>query len=177
MQLRNIWMFSTCLTFFTSFVFAAPPFEILRSCIDNKPYNEKIEYTRLDGDGVAEKSMDGCEQQYDRLIDGHAFGTLSCNEKFYFVINDQKIDPKLAENYSINPEIQPGGEFSSSVWYKIDYENRSYLCIFSSLSDHGVGGAYNQYYIVENAFDNKLIPKLFYYFLDKDVVPIGSKTL
>jgi hypothetical protein len=48
---------------------------------------------------------------------------------------------------------------------------------FSSLSEHGIGAAYNQYYLVENAFDNHLTPKLYYYFLDKDVVPIESKTL
>lgn len=176
MQL-NIFTVLVLFTVLSKLAFALPSFEIIRTCIDNAPYNEKIKYTRLDGGGVTEQPIKGCENQYHRLIDGHTYGTLTCNEKFYFIINDKKIDPGLAENYSMNPEIKPGVEFTSSLWYKIEYENKSYLCVFSSLSQHGIGSAYNQYYLVENVFDNHLIPKLYYYFRDKDVVPIGSKTL
>lgn len=174
MRLKNF-----LLTIFTIFInptfAAAPPFEVLRSCIDINPYNDQIVIKRLEGAGMAEKSMEGCEDQYDRLIDGHVFGTLTCNEKFYFVINDKKYDPELAKNYSINPEIKPGVEFSKEIWYKIDYEKKAYLCIYASLSDSGIGAAYNQYYIIENAFDKN--PELYYYFFEKNIVPITSKTL
>ena len=176
MQLNFFFVF-IMVTIFSKLTFALPSFEILRTCMVNTPYNEEIKYIKLEGGGVPDQPMQGCENQYHRLIDGHAFGTLTCNEKFYFIINDKKNDPSLAENYSINPEINPGVEFTSSSWYKIEFKNKLYLCIFSSLSQHGIGAAYNQYYIVENAFDKNLAPKLYYYFLDKNVVPIGSKTL
>ncbi|MBJ15338.1 MAG: hypothetical protein CMF38_01700 [Legionellaceae bacterium] len=45
------------------------------------------------------------------------------------------------------------------------------------LAEQGIGATYEQYYIVENAFDLNSIPEIYFYFLNKDVVPIGSKTL
>ena len=178
MQLNMNLIKILVLTIYANLSFSAPSFEVLRSCMDNKSYNDKIALTMLDGDGVAEKSLVGCQDQYDRIIDNHSYGTLTCNEKFYFIINDKQIDPELSENYSINPEIKPGEEFTHrAIWYKIDFQKNSYLCIRAPLSEHGIGASYNQYYLVENAFDKKLSPKLYYYFFDKDIVPIGSKTL
>ena len=88
------------------------------------------------------------------------------------------MDPEKAINHSMNPEIKPGVEFTtSSLWYKINFENQDYLCIYAPLSEQGVGASHNQYYIIENAFDAKLEPKLYYYFLDKNIVPITSSTL
>ena len=56
-------------------------------------------------------------------------------------------------NMSINTEIDPGILIpDTSLWYKIDYENKSYLCINGPLSQSGVGMATGQYYIIENAF-------------------------
>jgi len=79
---------------------------------------------------------------------------------------------------SINPEIKPGTFFTPrAIWYKIDRGKQSYLCIFAPLAEQSVGSAYNQYYIVENAFDVNLNPVLYFYFLDKNIAPITSKTL
>ena len=157
---------------------AIPPFQVLRTCIDNKPFENRGKITRINGEGYADKSLEGCEEQHDRRINGNVYGTLRCNDKFYLIINDKKIDPELAENRSINPEIMPGVEFTTrSLWYKIVFENNEYLCILAPLAEQGVGSAHNQYYIIENAFDNKLQPKLYFYFLDKNIAPITSKTL
>jgi hypothetical protein len=157
---------------------AAPPFQILRTCMDINPYNNKVKMTRLDGEGYADHSLQGCQDQYDRSINGHIYGSLTCNDKFYLIINDKKVDPEKARNMSINPEIQPGVEFTTrALWYKIDYENKEYLCILAPLSEQGVGSAHNQYYIIENAFDNKLNSELYFYFFDKNIAPITSKTL
>ena len=165
----------------SSFIYpclAVPPFQILRTCMDIKPYDDKVKMTRLDRDGYADSSLEDCQDQYDRSINGHIYGTLTCHDKFYFIIKDKKIDPEKAKNMSINPEIKPGVEFTTrALWYKIDYENKEYLCILAPLAEQGVGSAHNQYYIIENAFDKKLNPELYFYFLDKNIAPITSKTL
>tara|TARA_Y100001968_G_C19451616_1_gene769078 strand:- start:7621 stop:8145 length:525 start_codon:yes stop_codon:yes gene_type:complete len=162
---------------FVQSVYANPLYEVLQTCIKGTPYNHKMTIQEIEGVGPADKPLDGCENQYDRIFQGKAFGVLTCNENFYFIINDRKVNPRHAQNYSINPEIKPGVEFTSSIWYRIEYKKRAYLCIFSSLSEHGVGAAYNQYYLVENAFSSDINPKLYYYFFDKNIVPIDSKTL
>ena len=178
MQIIKILFSILLLSSITIPCLAIPPFQVLRTCIDNEPFEKRSTITEIEGDGYAAKSLDGCEDQYDRTINGHTYGTLRCNDKFYVIINDKKIDPELAENRSINPEIMPGVEFTTrSLWYKIGFENKEYLCILAPLAEQGVGSAHNQYYIIENAFDNKLQPKLYFYFLDKNIAPITSKTL
>jgi len=178
MQIVKMLVASLIFMSFTNPILAAPPFQILQTCMNGEPYNNKIVINELDGEGLAERSMDGCKDQYHRIFNGHAFGTLKCNQKFYLVINDKKINPELAENMSINPEIKPGTFFTPrALWYKIDIEEQSYLCIFAPIAEQGVGASYNQYYIIENAFNVDLKPKLYFYFLDKNITPITSKTL
>ncbi|MGL5741581.1 MAG: hypothetical protein ACRCXC_03020 [Legionella sp.] len=166
------------LTSITITCFAVPPFQILRTCIDGQPFEDMVAITRIDGDGYADKSMDGCEEQHDRSIDGHIYGTLMCHDKFYFIIRDKKIDPEKEVNKSINPEINPGVWFTTrSLWYRIALENKEYLCIRAPLSEQGVGAAHNQYYIIENAFDASLAPKVYFYFLEENIAPITSPHL
>lgn len=156
---------------------ALPPIPVLRTCVDNEPYNEQVSMSELDGNGFADKSLAGCEDQYDREVNGHLYGTLNCNNKFYLLVNDKKIDPSLAKNMSINPEIKPGDEFTiRSIWYKIDFEKKEYICILAPLSEAGVGSSSKQFYIIEQAFDPKKNPELYFYFFDKNIVPITSKT-
>lgn len=179
MQLINCLMGLFLLTGCTNLVQAtSPPFQILQTCMRGEPYNNDITINMIDGAGPADKSLDGCENQYDRIFQGLSFGTLTCQNKFYLLINGKKIDPKLATNKSINPEIKPGTVFTQrALWYKIDHKEKTYLCIFAPLAEQGVGSSYNQYYLAENAFDIDLDPKLFFYFLHKNIAPITSKTL
>jgi hypothetical protein len=178
MQLIKFLAQTGILLAFTNPTLASSPFQVLQTCMNGKPYNSKITMIEIEGEGQNENPLEGCEDQYDRIYQNKSFGTLTCQDKFYLVINDRKIDPALAENYSINPEIKPGTFFTPrAIWYKIDFENKEYVCIFAPLAEQGIGGAYNQYYIVNNAFDNTLTPQLNFYFFDKNIAPITSKTL
>lgn len=60
-------------------------------------------------------------------------------------------------------------------WYKIDKENKSYLCIKSALIESGDGSSLSQYYIAEHAFDNNVSPVVYYYFFNKDIIPTDSE--
>lgn len=178
MQMIKVLFRLFSLLSFISPCLATPPIEVLRTCVDIKPYNDKVSAARLNESGFADKSMSGCEDQYDRTINGHLYGTLTCDDHFYLLINDKKIDPRLATNMSINPEIQPGVEFTTrALWYKIDFESKEYLCVLAPLSEQGVGSSHNQYYIIEHPFESNLNPKLYFYFFDKNIAPITSKTL
>lgn len=158
--------------------FAIPPFQILKTCIDRKPYDDKLTLIELDDASASDKPLDDCEDQYTIKFNGHTFGSSTCKNKFYLIINGKKINPALAENRSINPEIKPGVEFTPrAMWYKIDYENTEYLCILAPLAEQGIGSAHNQYYIIENAFNKPSNPALYFYFLDKNIAPITSRTL
>ena len=66
-------------------------YSIVGVSMDTKPYNDKITLTMLEGEGAAGKSLKGCKDQYDRLVEGRAFGTLTCHDKFYLVINDDVV--------------------------------------------------------------------------------------
>jgi hypothetical protein len=178
MQIRKILITTIILIGFTNLSFSLPPFQVLQTCMKGKPYNDKSTIIMLDDAGAAEQPFEGCEDQYDFKFNGHTYGMLTCQDKFYLIINDKKIDSAQAKNLSINPEIQPGEAITPrALWYKIDYENNSYLCILAPLAEQGVGAARNQYYIVENAFDETLTPKLYFYFFDKNITPITSKYL
>lgn len=157
--------------------FASPSYEVVNTCINTEPYKHKSTIERLEGGGYEEKILEGCEDQFDLLLNGFRYGSVRCNDKFYLIIRDKKIDPAKAENNSINPQIKPGVEFSiRSLWYKIGFENKEYLCIYAPLSEQGAGASRNQYYIIENAFDARLDPKLYFYFFDKDIAPVFNES-
>ena len=100
---------------------------------------------------------------------------VTCNDIFYLIVRDKKIEASTAINMSINPEIKPGLIFSNrAFWHKIVQKDKSYLCIQSALSESGSGAALSQYYIIEDAFDQNSIPTPYYYFFAKDIIPITS---
>ena len=161
-----------------SIAYAQPPFEVLRTCVDNKPYNSSINMVSLDDEGMAEENKPNCEDEFDLKYNNSKYGLVTCQGTFYFIINNKKIKLKEAVNMSINPEIKPGNRLTNrSTWTKIDFDNHPYLCVEDSLSDSGVGAAHSQYYIIENAFDATLTPESYFYFFDKNIAPITSKTL
>lgn len=164
--------------FFLNQSHSEPPFEILRTCIDLKPQNTAITLTELVEGTVAKVNEHNCENQYSETFNGHLYGMVTCNDIFYLIINDQKIQASTAVNMSVNPEITPGYIFSNrALWHKIDQNNKSYLCIQSALTESGTGSALSQYYIIENAFDSAVIPVLYYYFFEKNIAPITSEHL
>ena len=152
------------------------PFEILRSCIDLKPKNDSIKMTRLLDGLVSEENEEHCEDQFGQQFNNHYYGMVTCGDVFYLIIKDQKIRADNSINMSINPEIQPGLIFSNrAFWTKIDQDNKSYLCIDAALTESGTGSHLSQYYIVDNAFDPKEAPVVYYYFFEKNIIPITSE--
>ena len=78
---------------------------------------------------------ESCEGQ-DALLEG------TCNDTFYLIIKDTKIKLDSIINKSVNPEIKPDAPISDRAgWYKIDKENKSYLCIQSALTESGDGSS------------------------------------
>ena len=63
--------------------FASPPFQILQTCINDKPYNDKIIITRLPYLGAADRPLNDCEDQYNFSYNESNYGTLTCKDKFY----------------------------------------------------------------------------------------------
>jgi hypothetical protein len=174
MFLNQVFYTLSCL-FLLNLSYAEIPFETLRTCIDLKPHNNSIKLTPLEDKGVATVNETNCEDQYNREFDAHVYGTVTCDNTLYLIVNNKKIKLNTAINKSINPEIRPGFPiFITSEWYKIDDDNKSYLCIQSALSESGPGSSLSQYYIVENAFDLKASPIVYYYFFNKDITPITS---
>ena len=163
-------------SFFLGSVYADPPFEVLRSCIDIKPKNSSITLTEILGGHPTKMMGANCEDQYTKEFHGHFYGIVSCDNDFYLIINDQKIRADSAINRSINPEIKPGFAFTShAMWHKITQGNQSYLCIQSGITGAGIGAGDSQYYIIENAFEKNAVPVVYYYFFDKNIIPITSE--
>lgn len=158
--------------------YSQPPFEILRSCIDLKPQNSAITLTRLLDGTVSKVNETNCEDQFSLTYNGHLYGMVTCNDIFYLIINDKKIKASTAINMSVNPEIEPGYIFTNrAMWHKIDQNNESYLCIQAALTESGAGSAFSQYYIIENAFNSNVVPSVYYYFFEKNIMPITSPHL
>lgn len=155
--------------------FAQPPFEVLRSCVDEKPYNSKVTIHIKDDGSYANISEKNCEELFEVSFDNKIYGSVRCADIPYLVVNDQKINLEKAENRSVNPEIKPGILYPTDTsWSKIDFENRSYLCLNGPISRSGTGSNIGQYYIVENAFEINIAPTIYYYFFNKDIIPITS---
>lgn len=155
--------------------FAQPPFEVLRSCVDEKPYNNKITiHTKEDGI-YADTQEKNCEEPFEVNFDNRMYGFVRCADIPYLVVNGQKINLEKAENKSVNSEIKPGTLYPTDTsWSKIEFKDQSYLCLNGPISRSGTGSNIGQYYIVENAFLNNVMPTIYYYFFNKDIVPITS---
>ena len=155
--------------------FAQPPFEVLRSCVDEKPYNNKVTIHIKDDGSYADNHEKNCEERFEVSFDNKMYGFVRCTDIPYLVVNDQKINLEKAENRSVNPEIKPGMLYPTDTsWSKIDFKNQSYLCLNGPISRSGTGSNIGQYYIIENAFEKNIIPIIYYYFFNKDIIPITS---
>ena len=164
--------------FFIQSLFAEPPFEVLRSCIDEKPKNSSVSLLEINNGYYQPQVEDKCENQYEIKFKKKIFGTVTCNETPYLLINNQKIDLTKAVNKSANPEIKPGILYPTDTsWLKIDFKNQSFLCLNGPISLSGTGSNIGQYYIVENAFSDNSKPIIYFYFLNKDIAPLTSAHL
>ncbi len=155
---------------------AKPPFEVLRSCIDEEPKNVNVTITDIDNGSYSAILEKHCVEQFEISFNREYYGSVICNDKRYLIIASQKISLETAENMSINSEIKPGILYpDDSSWLKIDFHHKSYLCINGPISRSGTGSAIGQYYVVENAFEKTVMAKIYYYFFNKDIIPITSE--
>lgn len=156
--------------------FAKPSFEVLRSCIDEEPKNSDITITDIDNGSYSATPEKHCEEQFEISFNHEFYGSVMCKNKRYLIIAKQQISLETAENLSTNPEIKPGLLYpDDSSWLKIDFNHESFLCINGPISRSGTGSSVGQYYIVENAFEKTKTPKIYYYFFNKDIIPITSE--
>lgn len=155
--------------FLLSQSYADIPAEVLQTCIDFEPKNKSIKRIELPFEGVASKNEPNCEDQYNWYFEGNLYGKVVCNNISYLILNNKKVELKSAINRSVNRDEAPGRDFTyHNFWYKIDQDNQSFLCIKSPMTDSGVGNSVYHYYIVENAFNPKASPVLYYYFFEKE---------
>lgn len=167
MYISRIFSIILC-WFLLSQSYADIPAEVLRTCMDDEPRNKSIKLMQLDVEGMATKNEPNCEDQYNRRFEGNIYGKVTCNNIHYLIVNNKKIELKSAINRSVSRSIAPGDDFTyRSFWYKIDQGSQSFLCVKSPMADSGVWDSVYQYYIVENAFDPKASPVLYYYFFGK----------
>ncbi|MCE3046041.1 hypothetical protein [Legionella sp. 16cNR16C] len=150
---------------------AMVPVEILQSCKNMEPANDTLTMKLLDDAGLSDKTDRNCSAQYESIIDNKLYGWATCDDKPYLIIANKKFSTESAENYSMNPSVKPDIPIiSHPLWYRIDKDEKSYLCLLSPLSDTGSAANSWQYYIVEDAFDaSKTEYNISYYFFDKNV--------
>lgn len=159
---------------FTPFALATPPVEVFSSCKDLAPVNSSVTMTKLFAPSGLDDEWPRCIDHFESTRNNFNYGYITCNDETYLIVKGSKINLKIAVNHSINPSITPGGDISVlSYWWKIEFNNISYLCIDTPLSSSGDGANVFQYYIVENAFNSDK-PVIHFYFLNKEVMPVTS---
>lgn len=160
----------------STYSFAQLPVEVISSCINNKAVRPTVTVTKLIPPRFIETEETGCEDHFENSIDNLTYGGISCNNYGYIILNSHRIKLSDANNHSVNPAIKPGqlgDRLDLGVdWWKIDFDNNSYICVEAALSTVGDGAANNQYYIVENPYSAN--PTLNFYFLTDDIMPIKS---
>ena len=150
---------------------AMPPYKVLQTCKDQKPYNENITYRELGDMHFTQANDPECEDKiYNIGETKDEFFQYRFCEKDYLVIHGKDVDISKAMDLSVTGVVYPHYLIPhASSWSKITYENQAYLCISGPLSQSGYGAANLQYYIIEHAFDFDAPPSLYFYFFNKNI--------
>jgi hypothetical protein len=159
------------LPFILSKAHAAPPKEIIKSCHQRQAVKPEIKLIELDG-MFDYKEIQGCgyRQRYTVKTGKYYFYTEGCDDGQYFVAGNRKIKFENSVNKSSVVEIVPRRLTTVASWYKIQFKNKSYICMESALGENGWAAAVSQYYFVENAFDNNSPLQVYFYFFDKKFI-------
>jgi hypothetical protein len=158
----------------SQFAGATPPVEVIGSCKNSQAVNSSVTMTKLTSPaGLGDDETD-CLDHYESTVGGFNYGAIMCNDESYIIVKGTRIKLNTAVNHSINPSIKPGADIAAvSDWRKVEFNSISYLCVSVPLSMSGDGADVSQYYIVENAY-NSSTPIVYYYFLNKDLMPLTS---
>ncbi len=173
MSIKKFILFSLSL-FVTQNAFSEVPVEVIASCKNGKSARPSVTLKNLTAPAGLGDDEPNCMNHFESNEDGVSIGSIICDDQNYLIINKERINLNTAINHSINPSVKPGADIDpTSEWYKIIFNEENYLCINVPLSSSGDGANISQYYIVENAFNQKK-PILNYYFFNKEVSPISS---
>lgn len=159
---------------------AIPPGEVVDACVEGIPMDYGVTFTEMialrEGDNTlctgGPVFDNECYIDNEIISEDIRYGHSDCHDDPSLFINGHNLSLKGAQNFSINPYIGPGAPISPrSIWSKIGYRKKTYICIYQPLSEWHVLTAGEQYYIIENAmpFD---IPVLYYYLFDTERMPL-----
>ncbi|HEM0351364.1 hypothetical protein [Legionella erythra] len=160
-------------SFLLQSAYATPPVEVIDSCKNSKPAKGTVVMTSLPMP-AAHEDQPGCMDHRESTINNFNYGQITCNDKTSLIVKGNRYDLDTAVNHSVNPSISPDGDILPlSYWWKIEFNNNEYLCINTPLSPSGHGANVMQHYIVENP-SNTTTPVIYFYFFDKEVMPITT---
>lgn len=159
--------------------YSEPPKKVIESCREDKAIDSTVKFKTLwvmyniKNEDV--KSICPKEQYKDIIgVKTHKrfFYQEHCDSKEYFLANKRRFSLEKSISHSLSPEIEPYGVGYHSQWYLITYKNKKYICMSSGVGENGWAAAATQYYVVENAFDEHLPLKAYFYFFDKEFIDI-----
>lgn len=155
-------------------VFANLPPEVIGSCKQHKAVSSSITFTKMIAPEGLGDDEPGCLNHAESTENTFNYGSIICNDENYLILKGVRINLNTALNHSVNPSILPGDDIVPvSKWSKITFDTIDYLCISMPLSPSGTGASVEQYYIVENAYNNST-PIIHYYFFDQEIMPMTS---
>ncbi|KTD46924.1 hypothetical protein Lrub_1846 [Legionella rubrilucens] len=161
-------------TICTNLVFADLPPEVIGSCKQHKPVNSSVTFINIDPPEGLGDDEPKCLNHAESTENSLNYGSIICNDENYLILKGSRINLKTAQNHSVNPSISPGADIAPvATWSKITFDNNDYLCISMPLSPSGTGASVEQYYIVENAYNNST-PIIHYYFFNQEIMPTTS---
>ncbi|WP_018578490.1 hypothetical protein [Legionella shakespearei] len=156
--------------------YAEPPEEVINSCREEKKAHPLIKFEELyvsyDTDN---QKITSCPDDSHRSIirvevNNYSFYQEHCGSQEFFLADKRILPLDQSVNHSLSPDVKPYGVTHISEWYLISYRGKDYICMSSGLSENGSGAATSQYYIVENAFDDKAPLTSHFYFFDKEFI-------
>ncbi|HHT9167042.1 MULTISPECIES: hypothetical protein [Legionella] len=158
---------------------AQPPKKVISSCHRERAIDSTVQFKELYVlyDIKPEDVKSTCLNDPHRDLIGvktekRFFYQENCNGTEYFLAGNRRFSLEESIVHSLSPEIKAYGANYHSEWYLITFENVKYICMASVLGDNGWAAATTQYYLIENAFNDDLPLKSYFYFFDKKFIDI-----
>lgn len=157
-----IWMFFSVCTW------AGPTMDVVDSCHNGEPVSKSVKLKELAGVAPVSKLFPNCNEQYQVSYYGKIYGYATCEDKQYLIVDGVKFLAENSINYSINKGIAPGDAMSagSTIFYGLEKNGESYVCIATPLFDSGKLAKYMVFYLISSSPQIKG-PEVGFYFLDK----------
>lgn len=158
---------------------AQPPKKVVSSCHRKKAMDSTVQFKELFVlyDIKLDDVKSTCLNDKDRDLIGvktqkRFFYQEHCGSKKYFLAGSRRVSLETSKVHSLSAEIEPYGVNYHSDWSIITSQNIKYICMSSALGDNGWAAAVSQYYLIENAFNDDLPLKSYFYFFDNKFIDI-----